>query len=244
MKIVVFDIETTGLDKEKDHIIQFSAVKHDTENPGKKEIYETYIQPTGNYSMSLVAYSKHRISPEFLKDKPYFVDVAYDIMNFLEGCVLLTYNGLSFDAPFLKKEFKEVGLTWNFSESDFYDAFLEEKRRNSNALDATYLRYTGKTMEEAGLSAHNSTSDCLATLEIFLAQQKEKEYGPEEILTEDGFIKNMDFAGKVVECFAHGKYSGTPLVYVAKNDRSYLSWVINNAGFDIKTRKICEKYLA
>ena len=99
-------------------------------------------------------------------------------------------------------------------------------------------------MEEAGLSAHNSTSDCLATLEIFLAQQKEKEYGPEEILTEDGFIKNMDFAGKVVECFAHGKYSGTPLVYVAKNDRSYLSWVINNAGFDIKTRKICEKYLA
>ena len=29
MKLVVFDIETTGTDKEKDHIIQFSAVKYD-----------------------------------------------------------------------------------------------------------------------------------------------------------------------------------------------------------------------
>ena len=29
--LVVFDIETTGLDKKKDYIIQFSAIKYDRE---------------------------------------------------------------------------------------------------------------------------------------------------------------------------------------------------------------------
>ena len=139
MKLVVFDIETTGLDREKDHIVQFSAVKYDSENPSNTETYTTYIQPEGSYNMSITAYVKHRISPEFLKDKPKFADVAQDILDFFEGCSLLTYNGLSFDAPFLKREFKEVGIEWNFSEVPFYDSFLEEKRRSSHKLEDTYF---------------------------------------------------------------------------------------------------------
>ena len=116
MKLVVFDIETTGLDKENDHIIQFSAIKYDKNNPDNVEVYETYIQPLGNYSISLPAFSKHGITPDFLKDKPHFVDVAMDIYNFMDDCALLTYNGLSFDAPFLKREFNDVGITWIFSD--------------------------------------------------------------------------------------------------------------------------------
>lgn len=243
MKLVVFDIETTGLDKENAHIIQFSAIKYDKNNPDNVEVYETYIQPTGNYSISLPAFSKHGITPDFLKDKPHFVDVAMDIYNFMDDCALLTYNGLSFDAPFLKREFKDVGITWNFSEVPFYDSFLEEKRRNSHKLEDTYKRYMGVSMEENGLTAHDSTSDCKATLAIFLKQQAEKFFETEEILTEDGFIKRMEFAGKTVECFAVGKYAGTPVMYVAKNDKSYLNWVINNHKFDNKTKLICESYL-
>lgn len=244
MKLVVFDIETTGLDREKDHIVQFSAVKYDSENPTNTETYTTYVQPEGSYNMSIMAYVKHRISPEFLKDKPKFIDVAQDILDFLEGCSLLTYNGLSFDAPFLKREFKEVGIEWNFSEVPFYDSFLEEKRRLSHKLEDTYFRYTGTTMEAAGLTAHDATSDCFATLSIFLEQQKNKEFGPEEILTEDGFIKKMEFAGKETECFAVGKWSGVSVEYVAKYDKSYITWIMNNPGFDKKTKLICESYIS
>ena len=48
MKLVVFDIETTGTDKERDHIIQFSAVKYDKNDPKNYETYSTYIKPTGS----------------------------------------------------------------------------------------------------------------------------------------------------------------------------------------------------
>ena len=69
-------------------------------------------------------------------------------------------------------------------------------------------------------------------------------FGPEEILTEDGFIKKMEFAGKETECFAVGKWSGASVEYVAKFDKSYITWILNNPGFDKKTKLICESYIS
>ena len=243
MKLVVFDIETTGTDKEKDHIIQFSAIKYDKYNPGNPETYSTYIKPTGPYTMSVAALSKHNLTPKFLEDKPEFVEVAQDILDFISGCALLTYNGLSFDAPILKRHFKEVGIDWHFADIPFYDSFLEEKRRNSHKLEETYKRYMGTAMADDGLNAHDALSDCFATLSIFLEQQKIQQFNPEDILTEDGFIKMMDFSGKDTECFAVGKWSGVSVEYVAKYDKSYINWVLNSPGFDQKTKLICESYL-
>ena len=64
--LVVFDVETTGVDKSKDHIIQFAAIKI-VDGKIVDEINE-YIQPQGNYNMGLGAYFKHKIHPNFLKD--------------------------------------------------------------------------------------------------------------------------------------------------------------------------------
>lgn len=242
--LVVFDIETTGLDKKKDFIIQFSAVKYDRDKGIIIDSINHYIQPSGNYTMSVVGLTKHRITPKFLADKPTFVDVAVDIYNFINGCDILTYNGLGFDAPFLKREFADCGITWNFSEVDFYDAYREELRRNNNQLSSTFERYTGKSMEEAGYTAHDAMSDVKATLEIFNMQQKIQSYEPEEILTEDGFIRTMDFNGQQKECFCVGKWKDVSIEYVAKHDKSYLNWVISSPDFDKNTKLICEKYLS
>lgn len=244
MKLVIFDIETTGLDREKDFIIQFSAIKYDKHDPENIETYSTYIRPVGSYTMSVAAINKHHITPKFLEDKPTFLDVALDIYNFIDDCALLTYNGLSFDAPFLKREFKDAGIDWGFSDIPFYDAFLEEKRRNGNTLDDTYKRYMGSSMEENGLNPHDALSDCKATLSVFLEQQKQKFYEPEQILTEDGFIKIMEFGNKDTECFAVGKWSGVSVEYVAKYDKPYITWILNNPGFDKKTKLICESYIS
>lgn len=242
--LVIFDIETTGIDKKKDYIIQFSALKYDVETGETLGTINHYIQPSGNYTMSVVGLTKHRITPKFLMDKPIFADVAVEIYEFLDGCDLLTYNGLNFDAPFLKREFADCGITWTFSNTNFYDAYKEELRRNNNQLSSTFERYTGKTMEDCGYTAHDAMSDVKATLDIFLAQQKIKEYAPEDILTEDGVIKVMDFAGKDKECFTVGKWKDVSLEYVALHDKSYLRWVVSCADFDNATKAICEKYLA
>ena len=54
----------------------------------------------------------------------------------------------------------------------------------------------------------------------------------------------MDFSGKETECFAVGKWSGVSVEYVAKHARSYITWILNNPGFDKKTKLICESYIS
>ncbi len=234
--MVVFDIETTGLDRTKDQIIQIAAIKLDS----KHNIIDTlnlYIQPYGAYTISAGAMNKHHISHEFLKDKPYLKDVAPQILEFFENEPVLTYNGNSFDIPFLKYELNKYGYDINFITKECYDAFLEEKRRNGISLENTYLRYKGKTMEESGLTAHDAFSDVKATYSIFVAQQKNKPYGPEKMYGEDNVITDVEFNGEVVPCMNIGKYKNIPLKLIAENDQNYLKWCISDKCNFMKTSK-------
>ena len=45
MILVIFDLETTGLDRTKDQIIQFSGLKIDTTNHSILDSKNLYIQP-------------------------------------------------------------------------------------------------------------------------------------------------------------------------------------------------------
>ena len=66
MIITVFDLESTGVDKTKDQIIQIAALKIDTDTNKIIDELNQYIQPTGSYTISLAAYFKHNITPKFL----------------------------------------------------------------------------------------------------------------------------------------------------------------------------------
>lgn len=239
---VAFDIETTDIDKAKCHIIQFSAVKFD-DDFNIIDTYSTYVKPIGNYSISIGAFLKHRITCEFLEDKPTFIDVALNIIRFFEDCDILTYNGTSFDIPILYRHFKDCGLDWDPTTINCYDACAEERRRNSNTLENTFKRYTGKTMEEADLTAHDALSDVKATIEVFKHQQNNTEYGPEEMLTIDNFISTKDFNGKMLPCFNYGKYAGVPVSYVAAKDKGYIAWIKMAENFNQQTKNYVEKLI-
>lgn len=245
MKLLVFDLETTGLDKQKDQIIQFASLTIDTDTHQILNTYETYIQPIGSYTISFGAYFKHHITPEILKDKPYFQDLAPTIVKLFDDVEnILTYNGNSFDIPFLKNELNKYGFDIDFSKKNCYDAFLEEKRRNGINLENTYLRYKGKTMEEAGLSAHNALSDIKGTYSVFIAQNKIKEYGPEHMYGEDSSIIDNDFNGEIKPCFNIGKYRGVSIEYVSSVDQNYLKWCVSDkCNFLKSTKEFIKKYI-
>ena len=164
--LVIFDLETTGLSRVKDYIIQFAGIKVNRETNDVIDSLNLYIQPDGPYQISIQAYFKHKIKPDFLKDKPKFSEVAQQIVDFIGDCDLLTYNGNHFDIPFLNHKLLLSGYNVDFINTrNCYDSFIEEKRRNGNTLEETYHRYTKKTMEENGLSAHDAFSDVKATYE-------------------------------------------------------------------------------
>jgi len=225
--IVAFDIETTGLDRTKDQIIQIACVKF---NPDTYEIidkFSSYVQPTGNYSISIAAYFKHGIKPDFLKDKPHFYQLCDKIIKFFEDCDVLTYNGNRFDIAFLQEELNKCGLSIDFMSKKCFDAFTEERKRNGITLVDTFKRYTGKTMEESGLEAHNAYSDVLATIEVFKNQQTNQVYEPENMYGEDGVIIDKMFNNELVPCFNIGKYNGVSVNAIKHLDRNYLIWAIS-----------------
>ena len=242
--IVVFDLETTGLDRSKDFIIQFGAIKIDRNTNKLIDSKNFYIQPNGEYNISIQAYLKHGIKPEFLKDKPYFKDIVQEIIDFIKDCDLLTYNGSSFDIPFLKFELLRAGIDYDFTKHNCYDAFLEEKRRNGNTLEETYKRYKGKSMSEAGLTAHDALSDVKATYSIFYAQQKKQPYSPEQMLGEDNNIVMKEFQGKVVPCLNIGKYKDLSIEFIKTFDNNYLQWCISDkCNFTKSTKDYIRKII-
>lgn len=245
MNIVVFDIETTGLDRTKDQIIQFAALKIDIDSNSVIDELNLYIQPTGDsWHIDIAAYFKHHISPDFLADKPSLKHVAKQIVDFIGDNPVLTYNGNGFDIPFLKSELNKYGFDIDFANRDCYDAFLEEKRRHGITLENTYKKYKGKTMEESGLDAHNAFSDIKATYSVFYAQQAEQKYGPEKMYGEDGVIKEIDFCGEMKPCFSIGKYRGVSLEYVAKYDQGYLNWAVSDkCNFMQSTKDFIKTYI-
>lgn len=242
--IVCFDLETTGLDRNKDQIIQISMIKFNPKNYNIIDFYDSYVQPLGNYSIGLGAYFKHNISCEFLKDKPYLKDIAQDIINFIGDCDILGYNSNRFDIPFLKTELNKYGYDIDFTIRNCFDSFKEESRRHGLKLEDVFERYVGHSMIDEGLEAHNSLSDIKATIEIFKSQNKINNVLPEKMWGEDGVFEEREFQGELKPCFTLGKYRQLSIDFVAKIDQSYLKWCISDkCNFISSTKNFISKYI-
>ena len=103
----ILDVETTGLDREKDRILQIGVVKVENNvitpwmtycNPGPCERIE---EQTG-------AYQVHKISSEFLRGKPTFPDVAPKLCKFLENVEIVVCYNCIFDWDLLMAEFNRL----------------------------------------------------------------------------------------------------------------------------------------
>ena len=242
--IVCFDLETTGLDRTKDQIIQISMIKFNSETFEIVDTFDSYVQPVGNYNIAYGAYFKHGIKPDFLKDKPYFKDIAANIVEFFDDCDVLGYNSNKFDIPFLKVELNKYGFDIDFTKRKCYDSFKEEQKRNGNRLEETFTRYVGRSMVEEGLEAHNSLSDIKATMTIFKLQNEILPVKPVEMYGEDMVIEPMEFMGTIKPCFTLGKYRQLSVEYVAKIDQNYLQWCVSDkCSFIESTKNFIRQYI-
>jgi DNA polymerase III subunit epsilon len=233
MILNVLDIETTGTNKTADWIVQFAAIKVDTEPNKIIDKINLLIRPAESYVMGIGAYIKHHIHPDTLKDKPTFKEVAQQIYDFLNKDAILTYNGVSFDLPFLMNEFSRAGIPFKPSDYVCYDAFKEEQRRHSNKLEDAFTRYCGRTMEDAGLSAHDAFSDVKACYAVFRHQNETASVQPEELLTDDNMLTLQEFNGEKIPAFSFGRYKDVPISVVKQVDPSYITWILST--------NICEK---
>lgn len=264
--LVVFDLETTGLDIVNDRIIQLSFIK--VYPDGKEERGDHLINP-GKHIPEMIT-ELTGIDDEKVKDAPSFKQISTTLAETFKGCDFAGFNSNRFDVPMLAEEFLRAGIDFDFSKCRLIDAqaiFHKMERRN---LAAAYKFYCGRKMEE-DFEAHRADQDTEATYRVLMGEldmySKEQQEEYERILPNDmdflaEFSKqndNVDFAGRMIwapitdkegkpltdkdgkpqlqEVFNFGKYKDYPVAEVLKKDPGYYSWMLG-ADFPNNTKQV------
>ena len=264
--LVIFDLETTGLDLVKDRIIQISYIK--VSPNGEEERGDELINPEKPIEPIITQLTG--ISNEDVKDKPTFKQLAQTLADKFKGCDFAGFNSNNFDIPLLAEEFLRADIDFDFSKCRMIDActiFRKMERRN---LASAYKFYCGRKMEE-DFEAHRADQDTEATYRVLMGQLDK--YAPganedeEKVLENDmdklaEFSKqnnNVDFAGRIIwgevkdrngnpvldkdgkpkmtEVFNFGKHKGLPVADVLRIDPGYYSWILSG-DFTYNTKQV------
>lgn len=221
--IVFFDLETTGVDKMKDRILEIAMIKM---GGGPEQRLYSLVNP--EIPIPAAASEIHGITDDKVKDAPTLKTLLPMIVGMIEGADLGGFNSNIFDIPMLYVELIRCGHTMDLSSTLFIDARTIFVRKEERTLTAAVKFYLNKDHEDA----HGALADVEATIEVFKAQRLQYED-----------LQSMDRAKMALYCnydapradlsgnFAldadgdyilnFGKHKGQK----AKNVKDYLSWM-------------------
>lgn len=162
--LVTLDIESTGVDAEKDKIIELCLLKRYPD--GTTEIRTRRFNPGIAIPQEVI--DIHGITDEMVKDEPEFKVFAKSILSWLQGCDIAFFGGNKFDIKILYNEFRRAGVTWDYMQHFLVDVGNIYKIKEPRTLDAGVMFYLNK--EHVG--AHGAESDTIATLDILDVQME------------------------------------------------------------------------
>lgn len=264
--LIVFDLETTGLDLATDRIIQISYIKvNPNGNEERKNIFVNPEKPIPPLVQELT-----HINDEMVKDAPVFKQIAKTLHDTFNGCDFAGFNSNRFDIPMLAEEFLRAGIDFDFQRCRLIDAQNIFHKMEPRNLAAAYRFYTGNKMEE-DFQAHRADEDTEATYQVLQGQLEkynpQNPADPEKILANDmdvlaEFSKmndNVDFAGRIIwqemkdadgktlldnngkprlqEVFNFGKYRGWAVADVVHRDPGFCNWILSS-NFTLNTKQV------
>lgn len=225
--IIFFDLETTGLNFTKDHIVELSVIKL---MPNGETIRKTRrINP--GIPIPEEATAVHHITDDDVKNEPKFEQIAKSLAEFFLGADIAGFNSNRFDIPMLDQEFRNAGVDFDFSKAKLIDVQTIFHKMEPRNLIAAYRFYCGKDLTEA----HSADADTNATMEVLLAQIEKYDTLPNDVNGLSEFSsqnRNVDFMGRLIfddknrEIINFGKYKGQPAEEVLARDHGYYGWIM------------------
>lgn len=276
--ILFFDIETSGLNIKEDKILQISGFLYDYSDTHKimeDTKFDVYIDPrkdfpnNTNFNLNITeaASNLHGITIDYLDKnsdstlslRQFYENIFKPLIEDKNTNAIGTYNGTTFDIPFLIENLKNIGYDGSDIEKLFIglyniDSYIIETKLTSRKLEDVYEKYTGispntiKIDNQDNMEGfHNSYFDIEATLKVFQAQTGLSKYNEESMIqpilcTNNSFIIDSGGIYKEQPIINIGKYRGKLVTEVIENDRNYMTWYWNNV-ISIPGRKYLTEYL-
>ena len=239
--LVDFDLETTGINTQKDRIIEISMLKV---FPNGDEELRTYrVNPTIPIPKDSSAI--HGIFDQDVADKPTFKQLAKEIEHFLELCDFAGFNSNKFDFPLLVEEFYRAEIDFEIDNRKFIDVQRIFHKMEPRNLSAAYKFYCDRNLE----NAHSAEADTIATWNILKAQIDRYDSLPKDVKglhEHSGQSRNVDLAGRFVydnnkvPVFNFGKHRGKPIEWVLEKEPSYYKWMMDG-DFPLQTKRVLTK---
>jgi DNA polymerase-3 subunit epsilon len=167
MRQIVLDTETTGLEPSEGHrIIEIGCVELlDRRITG--DTYHQYIQPDREIDAGAV--EVHGITNESLADKPRFVDIADEFLEFIRGAELVIHNA-PFDVGFINHEFSLLASSPGTVDNHckVLDTLALARRMHPgqrNSLDALCRRYD---IDNSQRELHGALLDAEILADVYL----------------------------------------------------------------------------
>jgi DNA polymerase III epsilon subunit family exonuclease len=174
--LVAFDIETTGLDPEKEDILELAGVKFIFERVnGKlttKEIgrFQSLVKPTKLIPDEVIRI--HNITNQMVEDAPSLQSVLPGFFRFCGLSTVLVAHNASFDASFLTKGIRKHGLV--IPQNPIVDSLRLVRKILPEYASHKLGEVARKLGDQTGLSLqqenlHRATYDCVVLKEVLCA---------------------------------------------------------------------------
>ena len=166
---VVFDLETTGTEVDRDEITEIGAVK--IVNGVIAETFQTLVKPKQKISAKITELTG--IDDEMVATAPAFKDVLPDFFKFAWGSVLVAHNA-DFDVKFMKHHARPFDYYFKNKVVDTVQLAREALPNLSNhKLNTVAEHFNVKFLH------HRALSDAYATAQIFIELVKMKKTLPD-----------------------------------------------------------------
>lgn len=223
LEIVAVDIETTGLNTERDEIIEVAAIRFKGgEIVGR---YDSFVKPRGKVP-KFIEYLTH-ISPADLKNAPPVKDVLREASEFIGNSIIVGHN-IPFDLGFINHNlvrsggFPLINRSWDTAEI----ARIYLPTTTDHKL-STMVAHFGLKLD----NAHRADADAIATGQLFFALTN-------HILRHYNFIVNArimdlsqqaqmdgalyDYLKQIVQYQRASAISGKPVTHLKSNHYNVL----------------------
>ena len=110
--LVIYDLETRGVNTESAKIVEIAAHRITAENGEVKKYQQLVKLPKGYLPKSSTRV--HQITEDMVENAPYIEDVLPEFSKFIQDSILIGHNAIEFDNPILErhlKEYLEIELT-------------------------------------------------------------------------------------------------------------------------------------